>query len=99
MHTRPRGASGARHSPRPHFGEGGKLRANLGQSMPRDRGGVFVVIASEAKQSTLSFLLRYGLLRFARNDVLRASRNPSARNGGPSPATNPLSPAGRRSPD
>jgi hypothetical protein len=30
----------------------------------------FAVIASEAKQSTLSFLLYYGLLRFARNDGL-----------------------------
>jgi hypothetical protein len=28
----------------------------------------FYVIASEAKQSTLSFVLLYGLLRFARND-------------------------------
>src|SRR5450631_3103297 len=35
------GASGARHSPRPLFGEGGKLIANLGQSVPRDREGVF----------------------------------------------------------
>jgi len=46
--------------------------ANLGRIAPRDREGVsaFAVIASEAKQSILSFLLPYGLLRFARNDGL-----------------------------
>ena len=65
------GASGARHSPRPLF-SGRRLIANLGRVAPRDREGVFAfaVIASEAKQSTLSFLLYYGLLRFARNDGL-----------------------------
>jgi hypothetical protein len=31
------------------------------------------VIASEAKQSTLAFLLRHGLLRFARNDDRKAA--------------------------
>ena len=30
------GASGARHSLRPHFGEGGNLRANLGRNAPRE---------------------------------------------------------------
>jgi hypothetical protein len=33
--------------------------------------GIETVIASEAKQSTLSFLLPDGLLRFARNDGVR----------------------------
>src|SRR5664279_786561 len=32
------GASGARHSLRPHFGEGGKRMANLGRSAPRECG-------------------------------------------------------------
>ncbi|SHI00660.1 hypothetical protein SAMN05443248_7444 [Bradyrhizobium erythrophlei] len=58
----------------PHalWSRGRRLIANLGRVAPRDREGVFAfaVIASEAKQSTLSFLLYYGLLRFARNDGL-----------------------------
>jgi len=41
LHTRPRGASAARHSLRPYFGEGGNLRAYLGRRASRDRGSVF----------------------------------------------------------
>src|SRR6202050_5930237 len=40
LHTRPRGASGARHSLRPQFGEGEKINEYLAQCMRRDRGGV-----------------------------------------------------------
>jgi hypothetical protein len=45
---------------------------NSGEIAPPDREGVFAfaVIASAAKQSTLTFSLHHGLLRFARNDGL-----------------------------
>ena len=59
----------------PHALEGAKKQANLGRIPPRECGPmpqpstyVSAVIASEAKQSSLSSLPRHGLLRFARND-------------------------------
>src|SRR5664279_312598 len=48
------GASGARHSLRPLIGEGGKLMANLGHGMPRDRGGVFGHSSSLRKQGPIT---------------------------------------------
>jgi hypothetical protein len=50
-HTRLSGASGARHSLRPQFGEGGKFRQNSGRMRRRDREAMSQRIASAAMQS------------------------------------------------
>jgi hypothetical protein len=62
------GASGARHSLRPLYEEGGTIEQNSGASRGEIANLYLPVIASEAKQSTLARLLPHGLLRFARND-------------------------------
>jgi hypothetical protein len=51
LHTRPWGASGARHSLRPRYREGGKLMANLGRMARRDREGVFDRRVGKAKRA------------------------------------------------
>jgi hypothetical protein len=59
----------ARYSLRPLFSRDSFL-ANLGRDPRRENADVFLVIASEAKQS-ISPQRKNGLLRFARNDGLR----------------------------
>jgi hypothetical protein len=48
-------ASSVRYSPRPLFEKGGTLLAKLARNKRRDREGMFVVIASGAKQSIFTF--------------------------------------------
>jgi hypothetical protein len=60
----------------PHALFGRKIQQRLGRIARRGREGVsgcprLGVIASEAKQSILTFSVLYGLLRFARNDGLQ----------------------------
>jgi hypothetical protein len=58
------GAAGTRHSLRPLISRA----VHSSTRAPRAAGTRMLVIASEAKQSRLSWPWNYGLLRFARND-------------------------------
>jgi hypothetical protein len=91
------GASGARHSLRPHFAEGGNFLADLGRSAPRECGIVSQPLlrgALATKQSILSLCDEDGLLRFARNDGFQVV---IARDGGRSsiPPKFAIDPRGR----
>src|ERR1700730_4013756 len=78
------GAARTRSSLRPLIGGQGDLIAKLGRKTPRDREGVFTIIASEAKQS--SFLFSQKLDCF----VARAPRNDEvAYQPEPTPALTP----------
>jgi len=68
LHTRPWGASSARHSLRPFRGRGDRNQANLAQRHAA-RMRRCVLPSLRAQRSNPPFrLLRHGLLRFARND-------------------------------
>jgi hypothetical protein len=78
LHTRPWGASSARHSLRPFQGRGDRNQANLAQThAARMRRCVLPSLRAQRSNPPLS-LLRHGLLRCARNDVVRLFeiRNP-----------------------
>jgi hypothetical protein len=98
------GASGARHSLRPLISEGGTCTQNSRETRGEIAKLCLTVIASEAKQSTLAFLLPHGLLRFARNDdpnilTSRLFENESVVGQRVAPDTQRKAPPGRGEPD
>src|SRR3954471_11327771 len=64
------GAASTRSSLRPQFSKRANEDANLGRIMPRDRETVSTSLRAQRSNPPLH-LRRYGLLRFARNDVVR----------------------------
>jgi hypothetical protein len=63
LHTRPRGASGARHSLRPDFEKGGNLLAHPGRIAPRERRLASAITGAESagenSNRSLAFAKKY----------------------------------------